>query len=138
MDFKKRIKTRLYVGIAYIFLGIAMISITFMNITDNEFVSSFGLALALMGLVRIRNYFLITRNDETLKKQEIAETDERNISIINKARGMAFIAYIMIAALSVIVLALLGYHEIARWISYSVALLVAIYWVCYIIYRKIS
>lgn len=72
MDFKKRIKTRLYVGIAYIFLGIAMISITFLNITDNEFVSSFGLALALMGLVRIRNYFLITRNDETLKKQEIA------------------------------------------------------------------
>lgn len=138
MDFKKRIKTRLYVGIAYIFLGIAMISITFLNITDNEFVSSFGLALALMGLVRIRNYFLITRNDEALKKQEIAETDERNISIINKARGMAFIAYIMIAALSVIVLALLGYHEIARWISYSVALLVAIYWVCYIIYRKIS
>ena len=138
MDFKKRIKTRLYVGIAYIFLGIAMISITFMNITDNEFVSSFGLALAVMGLVRIRNYFLITRNDEALKKQEIAETDERNISIINKARGMAFIAYIMIAALSVIVLALLGYHGIARWISYSVALLVAIYWVCYIIYRKIS
>lgn len=138
MDFKKRIKTRLYVGIAYIFLGIAMISITFLNITDNEFVSSFGLALALMGLVRIRNYFLITRNDEALKKQEIAETDERNISIINKARGMAFIAYIMIAALSVIVLALLGYNEIARWISYSVALLVAIYWVCYIIYRKIS
>ena len=138
MDFKKRIKTRLYVGIAYIFLGIAMISITFLNITDNEFVSSFGLALAVMGLVRIRNYFLITRNDEALKKQEIAETDERNISIINKARGMAFIAYIMIAALSVIVLALLGYHEIARWISYSVALLVAIYWVCYIIYRKIS
>ena len=89
MEFKKKLKTRLYIAIIYISLGIMMITGTFAIKTDNDFISSFGFALVVMGIVRIRNYFMITKNEETIKKQQIAETDERNLSILNKAKSNA-------------------------------------------------
>ncbi len=138
MDFKKKIKVRLLVGIIYIVLGIAMAIVAVVSKTENQFISAFGFALTVIGIVRIRNYFLITKNDETLKKQEIIETDERNVSIVNKARSAAFTVYILLAGLFVIAMGLLDKMEISVWVSYSVALLVFIYWICYLIYQKKS
>ena len=138
MDFKKRLKIRLYVGIVYIIFGIAMIVCGFVTKTENSFISAFGLAMIIIGLVRIRNNRLITRNEETFKRREIAETDERNLSIVHKARSLAFTVYILLACLTVIILSLIGLTQISALISYSVALLVAIYWICYLVYQKIS
>ena len=138
MDFRKKLKTRLCVGITYIILGIAMTAVSILSKTENQFISSLGLAFVVLGIVRIRNYFIITKNDETVRKQEIAETDERNLSIANKARSAAFILYVFIAALFVIVMGIIGKSEISQWASYSVTLLVAIYWIFYFIYQKKS
>ena len=138
MDFKKRLKIRLYVGISYIILGIAMIICGALIKQANSYLPSFGLAMLVLGFVRIRNHRLITKNDETLKRQQIAETDERNISIVHKSRSLAFTIYILLSCLAVIVLALLKFTQISMWISFSISLLVAIYWICYMIYRKIS
>lgn len=138
MNFKKKLKIRLWVAISYIVLGIAMATVAIVSKTENQFISSFGLALTVMGIARIRNYFLITKNEDTLRKREIAETDERNVSITNKARSAAFTVYILLAGVFVIVMGLLDKIEISVWVSYSVALLVFIYWICYIIYQKKS
>ena len=138
MEFKKKLKIRLWVAISYIALGIAMATVAIVSKTENQFISSFGLALAVMGIARIRNYFLITKNEDTLRKREITETDERNVSIVNKARSAAFTVYILLAGVFVIVMGLLDKIEISVWVSYSVALLVFVYWICYIIYQKKS
>ena len=106
--------------------------------TDNSFISSFGLILAVMGVVRMRNYLIITKNEERIKKQEIMETDERNVSIVNKARSITFTAYVLLLGVAVIVLSLLNMREIAVWISYSIFLLIIIYWISYFIIRKKS
>lgn len=138
MDFKKKLRTRLYIAIIYITLGIIMIVGGFIYQQSSDFLSSFGLALTVMGCVRIRNYFIITRNDESIKKQQIAETDERNISIMHKAKSTAFSLYTLLSCVVVIVLSLLNLSVIAKWISYSVLLLVILYWICYWIYQKRS
>ena len=106
--------------------------------TDNDFISSFGFAMIIMGIVRIRNYFLITKNEETIRKQEILETDERNIAIQNKAKSVTFSIYTLLLATAVIILSLFNMHEIAKWIAYAVLLLVVIYWISYWIIRKKS
>ena len=136
MDYKKKLKTRLYLAFAYIFLGILMILSAFVVKIDHDFLSSFGLAMILLGLVRIRNYRLITKNEDAIRKQQIIETDERNISIIHKAKSTAFTIYTLLAGTAVIVLSLFGKHETARWIAYSICLLVIIYWICYWVYQK--
>ncbi len=138
MNFKKKLKVRLWVAVCYIVLGIAMTAVAAVSKTENQFISAFGLALTVMGIARVRNYCLITKNEDTLRKREIAETDERNVSIINKARSTAFTMYILLAGLFVIAMGLLDKIEISTWVSYSVALLVLIYWICYLIYQKRS
>ena len=106
--------------------------------TDNDFISSLGLLLVVFGIVRIRNYFIITKDEKTLKKQQIAETDERNIEILHKAKSTAFSVYLLLSGTAVIILILFGLHDIARGIAYSVLLLVIIYWICYLVYQKKS
>lgn len=138
MEFKKKLKTRLYIAIIYISLGIMMITGIFAIKTDNDFISSFGFALVVMGIVRLRNYFMITKNEETIKKQQIAETDERNLSILNKAKSATFTIYITLMGTAVIILSLFNMRDIAKYIAYSVCLLVVIYWIAYWIYQKRS
>lgn len=138
MDFKKKLKLRLNVAITYIVLGVILIVGTFITKTENEFISSFGFAMIIMGFVRIRNYRMITKDEGTIRKQQIMETDERNISIIHKAKSTAFAIYIFILGIAVIVLSFIGMHEAAKWVAYSVCLLIVIYWICYFIYQKKS
>ena len=138
MDYKEKLKQRLYIAIIYIALGVMMIAGTFAIKTDNDFISTFGFAIIIMGIVRIRNYRIITKDEDTIRKQQIIETDERNISIIHKAKSAAFAVYTFILGAAVIVLSFIGMHEVAKWVAYSVCLLVVIYWICYFIYQKKS
>ena len=136
MEFKKKLKTRLYIAITYIVLGTIMIAAGFVANINNDFISCFGFALVVMGIARIRNYYIITKSEESIKKQQIAETDERNISIIHKARSTTFSIYLLLLCTAVIVLSFLSIHDIARYISLCALLLVIIYWICYLIYQK--
>lgn len=136
MEFRKKLKTRLYLAISYIVLGSGMIAAGLITKTDNQFVSSFGLALAVMGIVRLKQYFVITKNEERIRKQEIAETDERNISIVHRARSITFSIYVLLACLTVMVLSFMQLHQPAMWISFSVFVLIAIYWICYFVVRR--
>ena len=138
MDFKKKLKARLYLAYGYLAIGVMLVLVSIVTKTENEFISSFGLLIAVMGLARIRNYLRITKNEETVRKREIAETDERNLSIQQKAKSAAFLVYTMLSGIAVIILSFLKMHEEAKWISYSVLLLVAIYWICYLVYQKKS
>ena len=79
MDYKKKLKSRLNIAITYIVLGVMFIVGTFITKTENDFISTFGFMMILMGLVRIRNYRIITKDEDTIRKQQIIETDERNI-----------------------------------------------------------
>lgn len=134
MDFKKRMKIRLWTNIIYIVLGVAMIAAGFITKTDNEFVSSFGLTLTVVGLALIKKN--IITSEEKLKRREIAENDERNIAIVHKARSWAFSFYVILGCLAVIVLSLLSLQDIASWIGVGVFSLIAIYWICYFVVRR--
>ncbi len=138
MDYKKKLKMRLFFGIGYIVLGLALILTFCLIATESDYLSSFGFALIVVGAVRVRNYFLINKNEETLKKQEIAETDERNIAIANKAKSIAFIIYIIAMGISIIVLQILHKSELASVLSGTMCFLLLFYWISYFIIRKKS
>lgn len=138
MNFKKKLKIRLYCGIGFTLLGIAIIVISNLMQPANEYLSMFGLCMAVVGINRIRHYFLITKNEETIQKREVAESDERNIYISSKARSIAFYIYVLAVSLAVIVFHILGRQEIAVFLSYTVCLLLVIYWITYFIVRKKS
>ena len=102
----------------------------------NEYLSSLGFAFVVIGIVRVRNYFMITKTEETMKKQEIAETDERNVAIANKARSVAFIVCVVLLAIAIIVLQLLDLRPYVLVLSGVLDVLLVIYWISYWILWK--
>ncbi|MBR4079104.1 MAG: hypothetical protein IKK29_02730 [Christensenellaceae bacterium] len=81
---------------------------------------------------------MITKNEETLKKQQIKESDERNIVIANKAKSVAFIIYVLLACIAVIVLSILEMTQLSMIVSATVCVLIFIYWISYWIISKNS
>ena len=138
MDFEKKLKSRLNIGIGYIVTGIILIILSITKVIENEYLESFGIVLAVMGILRIIQYKRITKNNETIRNREIAETDERNIAIIHKSKSMAFGLYMLIACVLVIVFEIMGRAEYSNIMALNIFGLVFLYWISYFIYNKKS
>jgi len=136
MDFEKKMKQRLYIAVGYCVLGPALIIAGVVNKFENYFISSFGFALLIMGILRIVQNRKITKNETTMRKREVAETDERNKKLSERAKSWTFSFTIMVSGIIVIVLSILGYHDQAQPFSWFVCAMVAIYWVFYLIASK--
>lgn len=136
MDFEKKLKSRLEIAVGYILIGVILVVLNLAKIIENEYLETLGIAFALMGALRIIQYKRITKNEETIKSREIAEKDERNISIMHKAKSMAFGLYILITGVVVIVLEAMGRRENASILALNVCGLVLLYWICYFIYNR--
>lgn len=138
MEYKKKLSIRLTVAIIYAVAGLAMMVVFNLIGTPNEYLSTLGFALLLIGVVKIRRHFLITKSEDTIRRQEIAETDERNVSIANKAKSAAFILYVIAAGIAVVVLQFLQISEIANVLAMSISALVVFYWISYFIISRRS
>ena len=136
MDYKKKLKQRLYIGIIYIALGVMLIVGVFSSESNNDFISALGFAIAMVGVARIIQYLKITKNEDSIRKQKINETDERNLSIIQKAKSATFSIYLLFSCTVVIIASLFDMPDVANWFGYSQFVLVIIYWICYWIYQK--
>ena len=136
MDFRKKLKTRLYIGIFYIIFGIAMIALTFIKHSDNGYFSTLGLVFAIFGIKRIRQYFVITRSEESIKKQEIAETDERIIMLQQKSATLSFTISSILGAIAIFVLHLLDMPLYAGIVSYVVFAYIFIQIICYFVLAR--
>ena len=136
MRFADKMKTRRNIAVIYIALGLAVLAGTAAAKTENAFLSAFGPTLVIVGLARLRQYRRVTKNEETLRTQEVRETDERNVMLAHRARSLTFTLYVVLSSAAVILLSLLGRYEFARLIGYSVCLLAALYWICWFLLKK--
>ena len=131
MDFKKKMKQRLYLAVSYIVFGAALALAALITKSENQFLSAFGIALAVMGVLRIFQYRRITKNTDSLRKRQLAETDERNRMIAERAKSWTFSFSLMAAGIAVIVLSVLGKHHLAQPLSWGMCGMVLLYWVFY-------
>lgn len=138
MDFEKRLKTRRNVMISYMAIGVVLIALNLLKLVENEYFLSLGITLAFLGFLKLLQYRRITKDEESIRKRRIAETDERNIANSHKAKSAAFGGYVIIAGVSVIVLEIIGEKEYSKILAFSVCSLVFLYWISYFFYSKKS
>ena len=129
-------KQRLVIAISYILFGVALTVIASVTKTENYFLTPFGITMVIMGVLRIGQYRKITKNDDALRQRELAETDERNRMIAEKARSWAFSFSMLVAGLAVIVLSLLNCPDLAQPLAWFVCLMTVLYWVFYLVARR--
>ena len=114
MEFQKTLKRRLVRNLFCLILGIILIVTAVMTQNSNDFFFGFGFALAAIGIFQGILNIRMMRSSKACKEREIAEKDERNIMLANKARSWAFSLYITLAGAAVIVLSLMTKHEVPR------------------------
>ena len=136
MEFKKKLKMRLYAAVGYIILGAVMMVLSFTGATKNEMISTFGGMFAVVGIARVVQYMRLSKDESAIRAREIAETDERNIMIMTKARSLTFSVYIMLSGAAIIVLYLLNKVFVAQIIAFVICALTIIYYICYHIIKR--
>lgn len=121
--------------VVYLILGVVLTVLGILEIVGS-FWSGMGGALIAVAVIRMIR-FLRYRNDEAYRENaQIEAKDERYRFIRNKAWAWAGYLFVMIAAVSTIVLKLLGQDLLAIAAGCAVSVLVLLYWVCYMVLKK--
>ena len=136
MDFEKKLKLRLNTGIAYCVIGVILIVADIFMDFENYFISTFSITLLLLGILRIVQNKRITKSEKAMHKCEVAETDERNKMIAERAKSWSFSCSILLAGIIVIVLSFLGYHDQAQPFGWFVCVMITLYWVFWFVARR--
>ena len=136
MDFKKKLKQRLFVHLIWAVLGLGMILYYLLADTNNTYPFSLGIAFIVMGAIRTIQYKQTVSDEKALRQKEIAETDERNRMMSERAKSWAFSVSLFVAGDLVILLSLLGKHELALPFAWFVCGMTLLYWICWYIIRK--
>ena len=92
--------------------------------------------MLIMGILRIIRYRKITASESSIRQRELAETDERNRMLSERAKSWVFSFSLMCAGFAVIILSLLGYHDQALPFAWYVCGQTVLYWIFWIILGK--
>ncbi|MBQ5369200.1 MAG: hypothetical protein IIU56_03185 [Peptococcaceae bacterium] len=136
MEFEKKLKKRILTARIFLIAGPLLMAVSIWRNLDNEFFFAWGTALMVIGIVRLRQYRKLMASPEAMRAQEVAETDERNVMLANKAKSYAFFWYVLICSVAVIVLEFMNQVQIATSLAFSVCFLILLYWVCYYVLRR--
>lgn len=136
MEYKKKLKQRLFVNLSWAVLGLGLLLYWFLAESDNTYPLSLGTAFIFIGIVRTIQYKQTVEDEKVMREKEIAENDERNRMMQERAKSWAFSASLFIAGDLVIILSLLGKHELALPFAWSVCGMTVLYWICWNIIRK--
>ena len=136
MKYKNRIKTRIYTMAAYIIIGSVMCALKLSGTVENNYLWTWGIALVVCGAVHLIRNIRIIRNPERMQEIAIAEKDERNIMLYEKARSLAFAVYIMAAGIAAIVMFLLEMEFAGQILAYNVCGFILIYMISYAVIKR--
>ena len=121
--------------IIYIIFGADLMVLGVLEIVDS-FWSGMGGALIAMGAVRVIQFLRYNKDESYREKWDVETQDERNHFIRNKAWAWAGYLFVLIAAICAIVFKLLGQDLLSMAASFTVCILVLLYWICYIVLKK--
>lgn len=131
MNYRKR----LFLSIFWMLLGLVLIGCHLAGLTE-EFWSSMGVALLVVGALQVIRQIRYRTNEEYREKFDTATKDERNRFIANKAWAWAGYWFVMISACATIVLKIAGREDLMMMASGSVCLMLLLYWGCWAYLRK--
>lgn len=126
---------RIIMSIIWLVIGTILIGLSFAGKVD-EFWNGMGFALGIIGAIQLLKFHRLNKNEEYREKVEIAETDERNHYIRNKAWAWAGYIFVLTTAVSVIVFKIIGQELLSMAASGAVCFMLVLYWGAYMILQK--
>lgn len=124
-----------FISFVYIIIGAILLGVSFAGIVD-EFWNGMGFALLIIGIIQLLRRCRMEKSEAYREKMEVAIKDERNKFLRNKAWAWAGYLFVMIMAVSSIVLRILGQDILSMAASGTVCLMVVLYWACYYFLKR--
>ena len=127
---------RLILSIFWVVLGLVLFVLSVAEILDPTYFSAMGVALAVVGTLQIIRNLRYRKDKDYKEKIDIEVTDERNRFL--RLQSWAWTGYIvvLIEAVGSIVAAVLGQEIVRQVLSFSVCLIVCVYWISWFVLSR--
>ena len=130
-----RQKIKLSFNIVYVIIGCILIGFSVLEKLDS-FWSGMGSALLVVGLINLLKIHRLNKNEEYREKLEIEVSDERLQFIRNKAWAWSGYLFVLISAVACIVFKVMDLDQLSLYASFSVCLVLALFWVSHTILKR--
>ena len=122
-------------SIMWVIIGEVLISLGFMGKVDS-FWNGMGSGLFVVGILQLLRTYRFNKNEAYREKMEIEAADERNHFIRNKAWAWSGYLFVLIMAISCIVLKIIGQEVLSIAASFTICLMLMLYWFSYMVLNK--
>ena len=127
---------RLALTVFWIVLGAVLVVLTVTEVLDSSIYSGMGGALMAVGTLQLIRAIKYRKDSEYREKVDTELGDERNRFLRMKSWSWAGYLTILIEGIGAIIAMILGERTVQLVLSYSVCLVLVIYWVAYVILSK--
>ena len=126
---------RMIASIIEIAIGIVLLISNFGGSID-EYWSGMGTGLIVIGVIQLARQIKYKTNITYRETVDVVVNDERNKYIGMKAWSWAGYLFVFVAAVSSVILKIIGYEELVPIASGSVCLIVILYWISFLYLRR--
>ena len=126
---------RIVTYVIYIVLGSILLGGSIAGAVD-EYWGGMGSGLIFVAVLQLIREFRIRNNEAYREKFEVAQTDERNRFIRNKAWAWTGYLFVLISGIASIVLRVMGQELLSLASSYALCLMLILYWGSYMVLCK--
>lgn len=130
-----RQKIKLSFNIVYVIIGCILIGFSVLEKLDS-FWSGMGSALLVVGLINLLKIHRLNKNEEYREQLEIEVSDERLQFIRNKAWAWSGYLFVLISAVACIVFKVMNLDQLSLYASFSVCLVLVLFWVSHTILKR--
>ena len=127
---------RLALIVFWIVLGAVLVVLTVTEVLDSSIYSGMGGALMAVGTLQLIRALKYRKDSEYKEKVDTELGDERNRFLRMKSWSWAGYFTILIEGIGAIIAMVLGERTVQLVLSYSVCLVLVIYWIAYVILSK--
>ena len=124
---------RLALSIFWVLLGIVLIGLSVMEVLDNSIYAGMGGALIGVGILQIVRIVRYKRDVSYREKIDTEIEDERNKFLRMKSWSWTGYVVVVAEAIGSVIAMVMGQHQVQMLLSYSVCLMLVVYWIAYLI-----
>ena len=132
---KNKYGKNIYWSIAWFLIGSILIFLSISGVLD-LFWNGAGSGLVAVSVIQLIRQMRYRSDKEYREKVDVEINDERNKYISTKAWAWAGYLFVLIMAVGVIASKVLGYDEMSMYASWSLCILIVLYWGSYWVLRK--
>ncbi len=127
---------RLALSVFWVLLGAALVALSVAEILDSSVYAGMGGALIAVGALQIARNLKYRKDPEYREKIDTEIGDERNSFIRMKSWSWAGYLTVLVEGIGVVAATVRGQETARTVLSFSVCLIITVYWVSYMILKR--